>query len=106
MIGPKKEKILDDIARVAGGTASVFSGMTRSLRGEIRSRIDEAATRLDLVPREDFERLEAVLKETRRIVDEQKSRIDALEKALNGEKSAPKKSKTETTKKNAAQKKK
>lgn len=104
MIGRNREKILDDIARVAGGTVSVFSGMTRNLREEIRSRIDEAATRLDLVPREDFERLEAVLKETRRIVEEQKSRIDSLESALNGKTGAEKKTKDGTAQKPAAAK--
>lgn len=101
MAGRNREKILDDIARVAGGTVSVVSGMTRSLRGEIRSRIDEAAMRLDLVPREEIERLEAVLLETRRIADEQARRIDALEAILNG-KDAGQKKKAERKAKPAA----
>ncbi|MCC6597916.1 MAG: accessory factor UbiK family protein [Alphaproteobacteria bacterium] len=82
MIGRGKEKFLDDIARVAGGTVSVFSGLGRNLREEIKARADEAATRLDLVPREDFERLETVLRETRKIVEEQQARIGALEQNI------------------------
>lgn len=69
-----KEKVLDDIARVAGGTVSVVSGLSKSVRDEIKSRIDEMGDRLDFVPREDFERLELLVKE-------QAERIDALEKA-------------------------
>ncbi len=54
-----REKVLDDIARVAGGTVSVFSGIGQNIRDDIRAYIDDMADRLDLVPREDFERLEA-----------------------------------------------
>lgn len=70
-----KDKVLDDIARVAGGTVSVFSGLSQSVREDIKSRTDEMASRLDLVPREDFERLEA-------LVQAQEQRIQNLENAL------------------------
>lgn len=69
-----KEKVLDDIARVAGGTVSIVSGLSKNVRDEIKARIDEMGDRLDFVPREDFERLELLVKE-------QAARIDALEKA-------------------------
>ena len=69
-----KEKVLDDIARVAGGTVSIVSGLSKNIRDEIKARIDEMGDRLDFVPREDFERLELLVKE-------QAARIEALEKA-------------------------
>lgn len=53
---------------MAGGTANIFGGMGRSIHEEIKSRVDEMATRLDLVPREDLTALEL--------------RIEALEKQL------------------------
>ena len=71
MLGTK-EKVLDDIARIAGGTASVFGGLTQSIREEIKSHIDEIAARMDLVPREDLTALEL--------------RIEALEKQLTAKK--------------------
>lgn len=74
MIG-NKDRVLDDIARVAGGTISVFSGLSQNIREEIKSRMDETAQRLDLVPREDLERLETMLAA-------QNARIEALEKQL------------------------
>lgn len=78
-----KDKVLDDIARVAGGTVSVFSGIGQNIREDIKSYIDDMADRLDLVPREDFERLEMQMNDLQK-------RLEALE-------GAPKKS-NKTTK--------
>ena len=76
-----KDKVLDDIARMAGGAVSVMSGISKQMREEIRARVDEFATRLDLVPREDFERLEAMLAEARKEQTRLIKRIEALEKS-------------------------
>lgn len=57
-IGPDS-KILDDIARVAGGAVNILSGLQQQIRDDVRSRFEEMATRMDLVPREDLERAEA-----------------------------------------------
>lgn len=65
-------KIFDDIAKMAGGAASVLSGVRQQIEGEIKSRIDDMADRLDLVPREDFDRLSA-------LVAKLSARVDALE---------------------------
>lgn len=87
------EKVFDDIARMAGGAVSMFSGITKQAKDEVRARVDEFAARMDLVPREDFERLEIMLAETRR-------RVEALEKQLGAKvKSAPTKNKTAKAKK-------
>ena len=83
MIKPN-EKVFDDIARMAGGAVTIMSGITRQVREEIRARVDEMATRLDLVPREDLEMLE--------------KRIEALEAKLAGaSKAAPKRTNTRTS---------
>lgn len=62
-------KIFDDIARMAGGAINIFSGMQQQIREEIRARVDDMAARMDLVPREDFDLLQA--------------RFDALEARVN-----------------------
>lgn len=79
-----KDRVFDDLSRMAGGAVGIVSGMGQSLREEISSRIDEAVQRLDLVPREDFERLEAV-------VQAQAARIETLEQSLSKSKKTPKK---------------
>lgn len=89
-----KDKILDDIARVAGSTVSVVNGLSKQAKEEMKVRFDEMATRLDLVPREDFERLEIM-------VQALNARIDTLEgKKKPAPKTAtPKKAKKTATKK-------
>lgn len=61
---------------------NVLSGLNKQIREEVRARLDDAALRMDLVPREEFERLEAMLREARREQEKQDRRIAALEKAL------------------------
>lgn len=85
-------KILDDIARVASGAAGALHGFREQIREDIRQRVDETAQRMDLVPREDFERVEAMLVKAREQQDKLVQRIETLEQELG------KKSKTKTTK--------
>lgn len=77
-----REKILDDVARVAGGAVNVLSGVQKQIRDEIRTQIEDVAARLDLVPREDFEKLEAMIAKAREEQEQQNERIAALEKKL------------------------
>lgn len=61
-------RIFDDLSRVAGGALNVFSGLREQLLNDIKARFEEMATRMDLVPREDFDRLEAQVKELQKQV--------------------------------------
>jgi len=67
-----KEKIFDDLAKVAGGTVGLLSDAKRQIHDDVKSRVDELALRLNLVPREDFEALEEMVKDLR-------ARIETLE---------------------------
>jgi BMFP domain-containing protein YqiC len=64
-------KILDDLTRVAGGALNLFSGVREQVLNDVKSRMDEMADRMDLVPREDFDRLKLQ-------VQELQNRLDAL----------------------------
>lgn len=82
-----KERILDDMAKIAGGAVNILSGVGHQVRSDLKSRIDDAAMKLDLVPREDFERLESLITEYRIKQEEILTRLDALEeKAKKGKK--------------------
>ena len=74
-----KDKVLDDIARLAGGTIGIVSGVGQNVKTEIKSRVEEIVDRLDLVPRSDLERVEAMLQKTRLEQDALIKRIEALE---------------------------
>jgi BMFP domain-containing protein YqiC len=77
-MGPDN-KVLDDIARVAGGAVNILSGMRQQMRDDVRARVEEVAARLDLVPRDDFEQARAMIARLGRQVDALESRLDALE---------------------------
>lgn len=64
-----RDRLLDDIARVAGGAAGMLAGIRQQATEEIKARIDEMADRMDLVPRADLERVEAQLKALQKRVD-------------------------------------
>ena len=96
-------RILDDIARVAGGAVNIFSGLHQQIHDDIRARIEDMAAKLDLVPRDDFDRLAGA-------VDKLRKRVDELEAALSvavgkkatkapAKKPATKATKAKTTKK-------
>ncbi len=87
----KHEKIMDDVARIAGGTASIVSGLSQSIRNEIKSRIEETIDRLDLVPRSDFERVETMLETARMEQEDLKKRLEILEGKTAAKKTANKK---------------
>lgn len=77
-----KEKILDDMARMAGGAVGTIGNIRGQIKEEIRLRVDEMAMRLDLVPREDFERVEDLLKQSRIEQDALRARIEKLEQSI------------------------
>ena len=82
-------KILDDIARVAGGAVNIVSGLHQQIRDDIRSRMEETASSMNLVAREDFDHACAVM-------TDMMSRVEALEKEVatmrKGKAAAPRKS--------------
>ena len=84
----KKEKILDDMARMAGGAVGTIGNIRDQMKVEIRLRVDEMAMRFDLVPREDFERIGDMLKQARIEQDDLRARIEKLEETLTPEKKA------------------
>jgi BMFP domain-containing protein YqiC len=91
-MGPDN-KIFDDLARVAGGAVNIMSGLQQQIQNDIKSRVDELASRMNLVPREDLDRAEA--------------RIEKLEKAVASLQGKPeKKPQAKTAKKPAVKKKK
>ena len=93
MARPKLDpRLLDDIARVAGGAVNIVSGLQQQLREDMRSRMDDIADRADLVPRDDLERAEAMIQKLRSRVDDLEARLEKLEgkKPVAAKKAAPK----------------
>jgi BMFP domain-containing protein YqiC len=72
-------RLLDDIARVAGGAVNIASGMQQQLREEVKVRLEEMASRMDLVPREDFDQARAMIARLRSDLDALEGRVKKLE---------------------------
>lgn len=86
-------KMLDDLARVAGGAVNIFSGLQDQIRNDVRARMEEMATRLDLVPRDELDRAVGMITKLRAQVQTLESRLDALD----GKKPSAKKPPTKKT---------
>ena len=77
-------RLLDDLARVAGGALGALSGV----RGEVEARLKEQFRRIlgemDTVSREDFEVIREVAANARAEQEKLEARVAALEAALAG----------------------
>jgi len=77
-----KHRIFDDVAKVASGAASAFSGVREEVDGLIRQQIERVMADLNTVPRDEFEAVKAMAATARAENEALKSRVDALEAAL------------------------
>ena len=75
-----KSEIFDDITKLAGGAAGTLNSVRKQVKNDIKARVEEAAMRLDLVPREDLDRVEALLEKTIKDQQELIQRLEKLEK--------------------------
>jgi BMFP domain-containing protein YqiC len=72
-------KMLDDLARVAGGAVNIFSGMQEQIRNDVRARMEEMATKLDLVPRDELDQAKGMIDKLRKDMKNLEDRIARLE---------------------------
>lgn len=79
-------KLLDGLARTAG----TFTGLGEQVKQLVRERLDEIVQKMDLVPRAEFERVEAIALRARERQEQLEKRLSALERGGKA-KPAPKK---------------
>ncbi|MDV7338049.1 accessory factor UbiK family protein [Terasakiella sp. A23] len=77
-----KNRIFDDMAKVASGAVSTFSGVREEIDGMIRQQIERVMADMDVVPRDEFEAVKAMAAKARAEQDALIARIDELEAAL------------------------
>ena len=87
-------KLIDDIAKMATGALGNLGDVREQVRRHVKERVEQVLERMDLVTREEFERVEALAEKARDRQDER----DARQNALEG-KSAPRKTAKKTAKK-------
>lgn len=81
-------KFLDDLARVATGAIGSFSEIRHQVRNLVKERVDTLMSQMDMVSRDEFERVEAMAEKARSRQEELEKRLAALEKQLKMKKAA------------------
>ncbi|MEM8833922.1 MAG: accessory factor UbiK family protein [Pseudomonadota bacterium] len=76
----KSNKIVEDLTQLAGSAAGIMNDVRQQVRDDVKARVEEFAGRMDLVPREDLEIVEAKLDKAMGDIAELQQRLDAVEK--------------------------
>jgi len=74
-----RPRFLDDLAGVAGGAMSALAGLRGEAESAVRSAVDEALRKLELVRREDLEAVQEMAALARSGQEAAEARIAALE---------------------------
>jgi BMFP domain-containing protein YqiC len=75
----ERPRFFDDIAGVAGGAFSAFSGLYDEAEAVMKARVDEALRKLDLVRRADLEAVQEMAANARAGQETAEARLAALE---------------------------
>ena len=98
-----ENRLLDDLARVAGGAFGAVAGLRTEIEDMVKQRFERLLADLDHVPREEFDAVKAMAEKARTEQEALQKRVDALEAALkDAKKPAPKTSRAKAASKKAA----
>ncbi len=95
-----QKRFFDDIAKVAGGALGALGGLKQEIEGLVRQRVDRFLSDRDLVTREEFEVVKAMLSEARAEQEKLLTRLKKLESgtAIGEKRAKPASNKTATSK--------
>jgi BMFP domain-containing protein YqiC len=74
-----QNRILDDMARVAGGAMGLFSGLRTEIEAAVRHQLQRLLGDMQLVSREEFEAVKAMAAKARTEQEAMEKRLAALE---------------------------
>ncbi|OEJ67096.1 accessory factor UbiK family protein [Magnetovibrio blakemorei] len=77
-----KNRILDDMAKVASGAVSAVTGLKGDADGMLRRHVEKLLGDMNLVTREEFDAVKAMAVKARTEQDKLNARIEALEAQL------------------------
>lgn len=97
-------RLLDDLARVAGGAVSLLSVVSKQIKSDVSAHANGLASKMDLADRKDLERLLAMVSQLRLEQESIKARLDVLEGKKPLKVAPAKKTKAKTISKTTAKK--
>ena len=77
-----RAKIFDDLAKVAGGAASTLSGLKGEVESLVRQQVERFLLNVDMVPRDEFDAVQAMAAKARAGQEALEKRVRELEKKL------------------------
>ncbi len=77
-----QNRILDDMARLAGGTLGVFAGLRAEIDALVKQQMQRLLGDMDLVTREEFEAVKAMAAKAREEQDVLAERLAQIEERL------------------------
>ena len=86
-----ENRLLDDLARMAGGALDVAAGMRAEVEARLREQFEAMLARMDLVTREEFDAVKAMAAKAREEQEQLTARLATLEAALGTPSGAAKK---------------
>ena len=75
-------RLFDDLARVATGALSAFSGVREEAEARLREQFERILSHMDLVTRDEFEAVQAVAVRAREAQEALEARLQAVEAQL------------------------
>ena len=77
-----RSRIFDDLAKVAGGAASTLSGLKGEVESLVRQQVERFLLNVDMVPRDEFDAVQAMAAKARAGQEALETRVRELEKKL------------------------
>ena len=77
-----ENRLLDDLARVAGGALGAFSGLRGEVEAQLRQQFERVLSQLDVVSREEFDAVKEMATKARTEQEALADRVAALEAQL------------------------
>ncbi|MGH6968485.1 MAG: accessory factor UbiK family protein [Stellaceae bacterium] len=72
-------RLFEDFSRVAQGAAGALAGLRDEIEARIKDQVDRVLSRMNLVRREEFDAVEAMVVKARREQEALAARLDVLE---------------------------
>ena len=77
-----ENRLLDDLARMANGALNTLSGLREEIESRVRERVERMLADMDMVPREEFEAVQAMAQTARAEQEDLAARVAELERRL------------------------
>ena len=77
-----ENRLFDDLARMANGALNTLSGVREEIETRVRERVERMLSDMDMVPREEFEAVRAMVQAARMEQEALSARVAQLERRL------------------------